>query len=68
MNNCKFCNNTRREPGIPGPCAWCEVRSTPVIGTDLGKPGSDMTVTAEFSQKDGRLNLISLTRSEPPHG
>ncbi len=65
MNNCKFCNNTRREPGIPGPCAWCEVRPT-VIGMDPGKPGSDMTCKAVFKRDASGLQLQLCAASRDP--
>lgn len=32
MAFCTFCRNTRIEPGIPGPCVWCEdVTETPEV-------------------------------------
>ena len=40
---CTFCNDTKQEPGIPGPCVWCEqVGATPVaVGYQLAKGFTD---------------------------
>lgn len=40
---CTFCNDTKQEPGIPGPCVWCEqVGSAPVaVGYQLAKGFTD---------------------------
>ena len=28
---CTFCNDTKQEPGVPGPCVWCEVESPAAV-------------------------------------
>lgn len=28
---CTFCNDTKIEPGVPGPCVWCEVESPAAV-------------------------------------
>lgn len=30
---CTFCNDTKQEPGIPGPCVWCEDSATATLAT-----------------------------------
>ncbi|MES2871425.1 MAG: hypothetical protein V4749_17855 [Pseudomonadota bacterium] len=30
---CTFCNDTKQEPGIPGPCVWCEEVEPVTLGT-----------------------------------
>lgn len=40
---CTFCNDTKQEPGIPGPCVWCEqVVAAPVaVGYQFAKGFTD---------------------------
>lgn len=40
---CTFCNDTKQEPGIPGPCVWCEqVGAAPVaVGYQFAKGFTD---------------------------
>lgn len=39
---CIFCNDTKIEPGIPGPCVWCETAAESIkFGTGIMLVGAD---------------------------
>ena len=39
---CTFCNDTKQEPGIPGPCVWCETADESIkFGTGIMLVGAD---------------------------
>ena len=39
---CTFCNDTKQEPGFPGPCVWCETAAESIkFGTGIMFVGAD---------------------------
>lgn len=41
-DKCKFCNGTKREPGVPGPCVWCQTAAEALAyGTSMMLMGED---------------------------
>lgn len=71
---CTFCNDAKQEPGIPGPCVWCEEVEPVTLGTvtryaeSCGEGGGVVEHASgqfvEFKDYDAALGREAALREE----
>lgn len=51
---CQFCNDTRQEPGVPGPCSWCDPIDEVLARLNLSYCGASRTTGHGESETCGQ--------------